>query len=304
MPCLRCKLHQSPTPPPLSSPCCFKFVHMNLTDQIVIVTGASAGIGEQICRRLAKERVKFVLAARSEDKLNRLAEQLRGEGCECLVVRTDVSDPNDLAHLVQQTLATYGRIDVLVNNAGVDLFQAFDSTEIEDILQTIEINLTGAILLARLVMPEMLKNGAGCIINMASTAGKHTPAYGSVYGATKAALIGFTQGLRAEFGDRGIRCTAICPGFTKDGGIYDRIVQATGKKTSLALGGTSAKRVANKVVKAIRNGAPEMIINWPPMRPAMVLREIFPRLGEKLVVAVSKRFVRNAAALHENQTDS
>lgn len=271
---------------------------MNLTNQIVIVTGASAGIGEQICRRLAKERPKLVLAARSEDKLNALAEQLRSEGCECLVVRTDVSDPNDLAELVERTSETYGRIDVLVNNAGVDLFQAFESSEIEDILQTIEINLTGAILLARLVIPEMLKNGSGAIINMASTAGKHTPAYASVYGATKAALIGFTQGLRGEYGSRGIRCTAICPGFTKDGGIYDRI----GKKTSLALGGTSATKVADKVVKAIHNGAPEMIINWPPMRPAMVLREIFPRLGEKIVVAVSKRFLRKAAALRESDS--
>lgn len=277
---------------------------MNLTNQIVIVTGASAGIGEQICRRLAKERPKFVLAARSEDKLNRLAEQLRADGCECLVVRTDVSDPNDLSQLVERTLETYGRIDVLVNNAGVDLFQAFESSEIEDILQTIEINLTGAILLARLVIPEMLKNGSGAIINMASTAGKHTPAYAGVYGATKAALIGFTQGLRAEYGSRGISCTAICPGFTKDGGIYDRIVQATGKKTSLALGGTSATKVADKVVKAIHNGAPEMIINWPPMRPAMVLREIFPRLGEKLVVAVSKKFLRKAAELRESDSDS
>lgn len=283
---------------------CFKFVHMNLTNQIVIVTGASAGIGEQICRRLAKERPKLVLAARSEDKLNRLAEQLRAEGCECLVVRTDVADPNDLSRLVEQTLQTYGRIDVLINNAGVDLFQAFDSSEIEDILQTIEINLTGAILLARMVIPEMLKNGTGAIINMASTAGKHTPAYGSVYGATKAALIGFTQGLRGEYGRRGISCTAICPGFTKDGGIYDRIVQATGKKTSLALGGTSATKVANKVVQAIHNGPPEMIINWPPMRPAMVLREIFPRLGEKLVMAVSKKFMRKAAELRESDSHS
>ncbi|MEP3480654.1 MAG: SDR family NAD(P)-dependent oxidoreductase [Fuerstiella sp.] len=277
---------------------------MNLTNKIVIVTGASAGIGEQICRRLSKDRPKFVLAARSEDKLNLLAEQLRADGCECLVVRTDVSDPNDLSRLVEQALETYGRIDVLINNAGVDLFQAFESSEIEDILQTIEINLTGAILLARLVIPEMLKSGAGVVINMASTAGKHTPAYASVYGATKAALIGFTQGLRAEYSGRGIQCTAICPGFTKDGGIYDRIVQATGKKTSLALGGTTATKVADKVVQAIHKSAPEMIINWPPMRPAMVLREMFPRLGEKLVMAVSKRFLRKAADLRESESNS
>lgn len=277
---------------------------MSLTNQIVIVTGASAGIGEQICRRLAREGAKLVLAARSEDKLNSLAEQLRSDGCECLVVRTDVADPNDLNNLVERTMQEFGQIDVLVNNAGVDLFQAFDSSEIEDILQTIDINLTGAILLARLVIPEMLKKGSGCVINMSSTAGKHTPGYASVYGATKAALIGFTQGLRGEYQKRGIRCTAICPGFTKDGGIYDRIVQATGKGTSVTLGGTNAVTVANKVVKAISSGAPELIVNWPPMRPAMVLREIFPRLGEKIVVAVSLKFLRKAAQLKEADSSS
>lgn len=272
---------------------------MNLTNQIVIVTGASAGIGEQICRRLAKEGAKLVLAARSEDKLNHLAEELRGGGCDCLVVKTDVADPNDLNHLVDKTLDVFGRIDVLVNNAGVDLFHAFDSSEIEDILQTIEINLTGAILLARLVIPEMLKNGSGSVINMSSTAGKHTPAFASVYGATKAGLIGFTQGLRGEYKEQGIDCTVICPGFTKDGGIYDRIVRATGKRTSRALGGTSATKVADQVVKAIHNGSPELIVNWPPMRPAIVLRDIFPRLGEKLIVAVSRKFLRKAAEVEK-----
>ena len=141
----------------------------------------------------------------------------------------------------------------------------------------------------------MLHQKSGAIINMASTAGKHCPAFGSVYGATKAGLIGFTQGLRGEYLSHGITATAICPGFTKSGGIYEDIVKATGKKTSLALGGTSTKAVARAVLKAIRKGPPELIVNWPPVRPAMVLREIFPRLGEMLTTAVSKKFVQRAA---------
>jgi len=268
---------------------------MTLQDKVVIITGASAGIGHEIAHRLAKEKAILVLAARSEDKLQQLSDQLATDGCQTLVVRTDVSDPNDLNQLVDATITKFGRIDVLINNAGVECFRHFDRAEMEEILQTIEINLTGAIMLTRLVIPHMLQHKRGAIINMASTAGKHCPAFGCVYGATKAGLIGFTQGLRGEYLKQGITSTAICPGFTTSGGVYDRIVETTGKKTSLALGGTSTKAVANAVVKAIEKAPPELIINWPPVRPAMVLREIFPRLGEMLATAVSKSFVRRAA---------
>ena len=268
---------------------------MTLQDKVTIITGASAGIGQEIARRLAKEQTRLVLAARSEDKLQALSEELSATGCQTLVVRTDVSDPNDLSELVDKTIAHFGRIDILVNNAGVESFRHFEQTETEDILQTIETNLTGSIMLARFVIPQMLKQKAGVIINMASTAGKHCPAFASVYGATKAGLIVFTQGLRGEYLSEGISATAICPGFTTSGGVYERIVSATGKKTSVALGGTSTAAVANAVVKAIRNGPPELIVNWPPVRPAIVLKEIFPRLGEMLATAVSKKFVKRAA---------
>ncbi|MEO2019777.1 MAG: SDR family NAD(P)-dependent oxidoreductase [Fuerstiella sp.] len=276
---------------------------MSLQDKVVIITGASAGIGRDLAKRLAQEKARLVLAARSEDKLQQLGAELSAGGTDVLVMRTDVSDPNDLSDLVEQTIDRFQRIDVLINNAGVECFRHFETVETDEILQTIETNLTGAIVLSRLVVPHMLQQGSGAIINMASTAGKHCPPFGSVYGATKAGLIGFTQGLRGEYLDRGITATAICPGFTKNGGMYDRIVQATGKKTSLALGGTSTKAVANAVLKAIQTGPPELIVNWPPMRPAMVLREIFPRIGEILTTAVSKRFLRKAAEMSTPEQD-
>ncbi|MCP4783930.1 MAG: SDR family NAD(P)-dependent oxidoreductase [Fuerstiella sp.] len=276
---------------------------MSLQDKVIIITGASAGIGRDLAARLAKEKARIVLAARSEDRLQQLSTELSEGGTDVLVVRTDVSDPNDLSALVEQTIERFQRIDVLINNAGVECFCHFEHVATDEILQTIETNLTGAIVLSRLVVPHMLQQGSGAIINMASTAGKHCPPFGSVYGATKAGLIGFTQGLRGEYLDRGITATAICPGFTKNGGIYDRIVQATGKKTSLALGGTSTKAVANAVLKAIQTGPPELIVNWPPVRPAMVLREIFPRIGEVLTTAVSRRFLRKAAEMSAHKTD-
>lgn len=268
---------------------------MSLSGQVVVITGGSAGIGREIASQLSEQGAKLVLAARSADKLQQFADELSANSREVLAVPADVSDPGDLANLVDQTLARFGQIDVLINNAGIDCYRRFEELETEEILSTLETNLTGTILLTRLVIPHMLERRSGVIINMASTAGKHCPGFAGVYGATKAGQIAFTQGLRGEYLDRGITATAICPGFTRNGGIYDRMVKSTGKKTPFALGSTSADAVAGAVLKAIRTGAPELIVNWPPVRPAMVIKEMFPRLGEKLAMFASKKFARRVA---------
>lgn len=273
-------------------------------EKVTVITGASAGIGRKIAERFAGEGATLVLAARSEEKLQRLCTELASSKCRILVVPTDVTDPNDLRNLTDLAVDEFGRIDILVNNAGVECFDYFERLDSEQILQTIETNLTSAVLLTHMVIPQMLQQGCGTIINMASTAGKHCPAYETVYGATKAALIGFTQGLRAEYLDRGIRATAICPGFTKDGGIYERMVRASGKKPSLALGSTTAESVAEAVLKAVQTGVPEVIVNWPPVRPAMVLAQMFPTIGEKLVTAVSKKFVKRAVDASAEEQES
>jgi len=262
----------------------------------VIVTGASAGIGRLICQRLARKQHRLVLAARSADKLAELQSELEASGCECISVPTDVADPNGLEALVKATVDRFGRIDVLVNNAGIECFSEFDQLPLDQILQTIETNLTGAIVLTRQVVPIMRKQGFGRIINMASAAGKHGPAFGAVYGATKAGLIAFTQGLRGELLPAGITATAICPGFATGGAVYDDIINATGKGTPTLMGGTTAENVAAAVEKAIRTGQPEMILNFPALRPVFLFRDVFPRLGEKLILAFTFRFFRRAAS--------
>jgi len=261
----------------------------------ILITGASAGIGRITCERLAKQKHQFILAARSADKLAELESQLRIMGVESLSVPTDVSDPSALERLVAAAMQRFGRIDVLVNNAGVECFAPFDSLPVDQILQTIETNLTGAILLTRLVVPVMRQQGFGRIINISSIAGKHGPAYGAVYGATKAGLIAFTQALRGELAPAGIFSTVICPGFATRGGIYDEIVKATGKKTPALLGGTTAEAVAAAIEKAIRTAPPEMILNIPAMRPVFLFRDFFPRLGEKLILSTTLKFLKRAA---------
>jgi short-subunit dehydrogenase len=264
---------------------------------VVLITGASAGIGRITCERLAKQKHRFVLAARSADKLAQLEAELRAQGVESLSVPTDVSDPAALQRLVSAAVEKFGRIDVLINNAGIECFANFDDLPVDQITQTIETNLTGAILLTRFVVPVMRSQGFGRIINISSIAGKHGPAYGAVYGATKAGLIAFTQALRGELGPVGIQSTVICPGFATHGGIYDEMVKATGKKAPTLLGGTSAEAVAVAIEKAIRTTPPEMILNVPAMRPVFLFRDFFPRLGEKLILATTLKFLKRSATV-------
>ncbi|MFY8059653.1 MAG: SDR family NAD(P)-dependent oxidoreductase [Planctomycetaceae bacterium] len=267
----------------------------------ILVTGASAGLGLAICRQLAPQKPRLILAARSPERLQAAAAELQAAGCSVLAVPTDVAVPADLQRLVAAALAQFSRIDVLINNAGIECFSEFDSLTEAEIEQTIATNLTGAILLTRLVVPGMKSRRFGRIINMASTAGKHGPAYGAVYGATKAGLIAFTQSLRGELTEHGILSTAICPGFATDGGIYDEIVKATGRRTPVLLGGTTATSVARAVESAIRNAPPERILNFPALRPMFLFRDVFPRLGERIILAVTRKFLRRAAQAKQSQ---
>lgn len=276
----------------------------DLSGRTAIVTGASGGIGVFVARALAAQGMDVVLAARSEEALGKVAEDIRQGGTRALVVPTDVANHTDRERLVDRTLAEFGRIDVLVNNAGIETYCPFTELPIEQIARTIEVNLTSSLILARLVVPSMLAAKSGHIVNMSSTAGKHGPAYGVAYGASKAGMISMTETLRAEFKGTGVSASAICPGFTHDGGIFERMKQATGKGTPLQMGSTSADKVANAVIKAIRKDQAEVLVNWPPMRPAFVLAELFPRLGEWLIRECSVRFLKRIATRREPKTES
>ncbi len=261
----------------------------------ILITGASAGIGRITAERLAGPGRRLILAARNIDRLQQTAASVQAAGSEVLVVAVDVTSSAGLAELVQRSTDRFGRIDVLVNNAGIECFAELTALSEEKILSVISTNLTSAILLTRLVLPLMREQQFGRIINMASTAGKHGPAWGAVYGATKAGLIAFTQSLRGELRRTGVTCTAICPGFAIDGGIYDEIVRSTGRRTPALLGGTTAARVATAVETAIQRAPPEMILNFPALRPVFVLREILPRLGEIIIHAATLKYLRRAA---------
>ena len=266
----------------------------DLRGRNAIVTGASAGLGVCVARALAHEGMNLVLAARSVEALECVAVEMRGLGVKAIAVPTDVSDEEHLQRLVQCARDEFGAIDVLVNNAGIEAFRNYHEIDPVEIRRTVDVNLTAALLLTRYVLPHMLQAGRGHIVNMASIAGKHGPAYGAAYGASKAGLIAFAQALRGEYHGRGISASAICPGFASDGGIYEVIKRRIGRGTPWYFGSTTANAVARAVVKAIQCDRPDLIVNQPALRPIFALTAAFPRVGEWIVRRTTTRFLKQA----------
>jgi short-subunit dehydrogenase len=264
-----------------------------------LVTGASAGIGLHVARRLAAAGANLVIAARHAGPLEAAADSMRRYGVRALAVPSDVGSRADLEQLAGRATDAFGGVDILVNNAGIEAFCPYEHLAVERITRTIEVNLTSALILTRLIIPSMLERGRGQIVNMSSTAGKHGPAYGAAYGTTKAGLITFTQAIRAEFQDRGISASVICPGFTDEGGIYDRMRAQSGRRAPALVGSTTVDRVAEAVIHAIEKDVAETIVNWPPMRPLTAFRELFPGLGGQIARAISIRFLKRVAESRE-----
>jgi len=184
-----------------------------LDGQIVIVTGASAGIGEAAARRLAGEGATVVIAARRADRLEALKREIESAGGRALVVVGDVTSPQDREQLVQETVRAFGRIDGLVNNAGYGQRGPIELVPIEAIRQNFETNLFSLIALTQLVIPIMRAQGSGRIVNVSSVAGRIARPLSSVYDSTKHALEAISDGMRGELAQFGIKVVVIEPGF-------------------------------------------------------------------------------------------
>ena len=185
----------------------------SLPGQIVIVTGASAGIGEATARRLVRGGASVVISARRPDRLDALARELDPSGARVLAVAGDITQDADRRRLVDATLAKFGRIDALVNNAGYGTRGPVELVPVDLIRKNFETNVFALIALTQLVVPAMRERGSGGIVNIGSVAGKIARPLSSVYDSTKHALEALTDGLRGELQPFGVRVTLIRPGF-------------------------------------------------------------------------------------------
>jgi NADP-dependent 3-hydroxy acid dehydrogenase YdfG len=184
-----------------------------LDDRVALVTGASSGIGEATAEALAAEGAAVALAARRKAELEDLADRLEADSADTLVVPTDVTDEEAVENMIETTTEEFGRLDILVNNAGVMLLEPVIEADRANFRQMVEVNLLGLMNATHAALPIMQAQGEGHIVNISSVAGRQASASGSGYNATKFGVNGFTEALRQEVNDDGIRTTLIEPGI-------------------------------------------------------------------------------------------
>jgi gluconate 5-dehydrogenase len=188
----------------------------DLTGRVAIVTGGSRGLGQEMAEGLAEAGACVMLCARRDEWLSPAIDAMRARGFTADGLRCDVSKPADVDAVVERTMAAWGRIDILINNAGVSWGEAPETMPLDKWQKVIDVNLTGAFLFSQAAGREMLKREYGRIVNVASIAGLQAlvkgPHYAG-YAASKAGLMGLTRELAATWGRRGIRVNAVAPGF-------------------------------------------------------------------------------------------
>ena len=198
---------------------------MEIKGKVAIVTGASRGIGKASASALAQEGASIVVAARSETEgrlpgtIQKTVAEIRARGGKAIAVKTDVMKEEDVNNMVQKTLDGYGRIDILVNNAGISIPGTIVEIPVRRWDLIMGVNLRGMFLVTKAVLPHMIKQKSGSIINLSSILGTRVISGGVPYGVTKAAIERFTVGLAQEVKEYGITVNALCPSYTDTEGL-------------------------------------------------------------------------------------
>jgi NADP-dependent 3-hydroxy acid dehydrogenase YdfG len=205
----------------------------NIKDKVIVITGASSGMGEAAARHLAHKGAKLVLAARRSDRIDVLAKEINAQGGTAIAVATDVTREDDVKKLVDTAVNQLGRIDVLINNAGVMPLSPLDQVKVNEWDQMIDVNLRGVLHGIAAALPYMKAQKSGHIINTASVAGHLVFPASAVYSATKYAVRALTEGLRKETCAYNVRATIISPGAVSTElleHISDKDVQAANQE--------------------------------------------------------------------------
>ena len=237
---------------------------MNIKDKVVIITGASSGIGEATALKLAKEGAKVVLTARSKTKLKELAKKIKADNGTALVVTADVTKSKDFKKVVDKAKKEFGSVHILVNNAGLMPLSYIEKLKTDEWNTMVDVNIKGVLNGVEAVLPTLIENKGGHIINISSTAAYNYFPGGAVYCATKAAVQMFSEGLRKEISKKyGINVTSIEPGAV-DTSLLETITDEDIKKElkgMMKMTTLQAEDIANAIFYAVNQPARANINN-------------------------------------------
>jgi dehydrogenase/reductase SDR family protein 7B len=255
-----------------------------MKDKVVIITGASSGIGKALAEKFAELHANLVLAARNANALEMLAEELQDRKINLLIVKTDVSKESDCKELIDRTMKRFGRIDILINNAGISMRALFENTDLTVIKQLMDVNFWGTVYCTKYALPYLLRE-KGSVVGVSSIAGYKGLPGRSGYSASKFAIQGFLEALRIENMTRGLHVLIACPGFTASN-IRNTALAADGSQQGESprdeASMMTAEEVADNIITAIQKKKHKIIMTSQG-KMTVLLNKFFPKLMDRIV---------------------
>lgn len=269
----------------------------DLRNKTVLITGGSRGLGLVLSREFLREGARVAICARNAEELELAKQDLQQISSNVLTVTCDITRQNEVAEMVSRVREQFGQIDVLVNNAGTISVAPLEEMTLNDFEEAMQINYQGALYTSLAVIPEMRARQNGRIVNIASIGGKLSVPHLLPYSASKFALVGFSEGLRAELMKDGITVTTVCPGLMRTGsprnanfkGQYQAEYAWFSIADSLPLLSISAERAARQIISACKHGDAELVITMPA-KLATIFHGLFPGLTADMM-GLANRFL-------------
>lgn len=274
-----------------------------ITGKTVLLTGASRGIGSVIAQAIAAEGATVVGVSRSSARLENVGAAVQKTGGKWIGIPFDISQIENLPILVRKVEQAAGLVDILINNAGIEIYRAFQDYSTAELQRILSTNLFAAIELSRLLLPGMLDRNSGHIVNMASLAAKKGHPFDSVYSASKAGLLMWGDALRQELSGTGITLSTICPGYVSNQGM----LADTGISAPQFSGTSTPQDVAIAVLKAIKKNQTEVIVNQDRFtvgftKLLLAMWQLFPQLGDRMYRSIGVPQLNQKRIQNQHQT--
>ncbi|HVF89709.1 MAG TPA: SDR family NAD(P)-dependent oxidoreductase [Blastocatellia bacterium] len=262
----------------------------DMRGRVVLITGGSRGLGLVLARALGREGARVAICARDLEELDRARRDLQQRGTTVLALPCDVSNQAEVEELVREVSNHFGRIDVLINNAGVIEVGPMEVMTLEDYDHAMKVHFWGPLYSVLAVLPQMKQRGEGRIVNISSIGGKISVPHLLPYSASKFALVGLSEGLRAELAKDGIVVTTVCPGLMRTGSPRNAIFKGKHRaeyawftiSDSLPVTSMKAERAARQIISACKRGEAEVILSIPA-KLAALFHGLFPGLTADLL---------------------